>query len=114
MRALFGAHLIWLICASAATTAAASTIINKDKQTHAVSIIERRGSENFKLLPAAKRENICPTGCFIRLNDDSDKQFQLEGNEIVAIENGLLYYVGGQSGDLLRPAVPVDARRQKQ
>ena len=46
------------------------------------------------LAPSAVLEGFCPSGCVIRLNDSEDDEYKLEGNEVVSIEEGFVYYDG--------------------
>ena len=42
-------------------------------------------------------------GCVIRLSDSENDEYELEGSEIVSIEDGYLYYDGPDSGAEMAP-----------
>lgn len=91
-----------------ADAAAAVSLTNRDDRAHKITIVEGGSSQDHTLTPAAVLEGICQKGCVIRLNDSADDEYELEGNEIVSIEDGYLYYDGpdtpaqpeaGEAGD---------------
>ncbi|MFM1816143.1 MAG: hypothetical protein RLZ98_2838 [Pseudomonadota bacterium] len=86
--------LVGMAIGFSAPIASAATVANKDKQEHQLSIQERKGEHKASLKPGGKLENICPNGCVLRVGDNPNAVFQLEGDEVVSIENGLLYYDG--------------------
>ncbi|MCL4767788.1 MAG: hypothetical protein KJZ80_16295 [Hyphomicrobiaceae bacterium] len=85
-----------------AEAAAAVSLTNRDERDHKVTIVEGQSSQDHTLAPSAVLEGICPKGCVIRLNDSESDEYELEGNEIVSIEEGYLYYDGPDA-----PADPV-------
>ncbi len=80
--------------------ALALVVINRDDHDHKVTIIEGARSTDHLLKPDAKIETGCAKGCVVRLNDSDEEEYELEGNEVVFIEDGNLYYDG--------PDVPAD------
>jgi hypothetical protein len=74
--------------------AAAVSISNRDDHDHKVTIVEGESSRDQTLKPAATLDGVCLKGCIIRLNDSPDDEYELEGNEVVSIEEGYLYYDG--------------------
>lgn len=88
------------LCAGAASSL---TISNRDDHDHKITIIEGTRSTDHVLKPAATVENVCLKGCIVRLNDSEDDEYELEGNEVVSIEEGHLYYDGPDA-----PAAPPD------
>ena len=91
-----------------AEAAAAVSLTNRDDRAHKITIVEGESSQHHTLAPAAVLEGICQKGCVIRLNDNADDEYELEGDEIVSIEEGYLYYDGpdtpaepqqGEAGD---------------
>jgi hypothetical protein len=81
----------WIV---AAAPALAASITNRDDRPHQVTIIEGERKTEQSLAPAGVLEGVCSTGCVLRLNESDDDEYQLEGNEIVSIEDGFLYYDG--------------------
>jgi hypothetical protein len=86
------------VCLSAALTcssaALALTVINRDDHDHKITIVEGSRSQDQVLKPEAQIDNVCIKGCVIRLNDSDEEEYELEGNEVVFIEDGNLYYDG--------------------
>jgi len=74
--------------------AAALSLSNRDDHDYKVTIVESDGSKDHTLKPAASLEGVCLKGCVIRLNDSEKDEYELEGNEIVSIEDGDLFYDG--------------------
>lgn len=84
-----------LIAALAFTDAAlALTVINRDDHEHKVTIVEGNRKTDHVLKPEAKIDNACTKACIVRLNDSDEDEYELEGNEVVFIEDGNLYYDG--------------------
>ena len=74
------------------SAAAAATITNRSDTEVRLSITEG-SSRQTKVLPAGKViDGVCQKGCIIRLNDDANDEYELEGSESVSVEGGFLYY----------------------
>ena len=84
-----------------AEAAAAVLLTNRDGRDHKVMIVEGESRQEHVLAPSAVLEGICQKGCIIRLNDSESDEYELEGNEVVSIEEGYLYYDGPDT-----PAAP--------
>jgi hypothetical protein len=76
------------------SAALALTVINRDDHDHKVTIVEGARNTDHVLKPEAQVEGICPNGCVVRLNDSDEEEYELDGNEVVSIEDGNLYYDG--------------------
>ena len=76
------------------SAALALTVINRDDHDHKVTIVEGPRSTDHVLKPDAQIVDVCPKGCVLRLNDSDEEEYELEGNEVVFIEDGNLYYDG--------------------
>jgi hypothetical protein len=67
--------------------------------------MEGEAKADHVLKPSQVLEGICEKGCVIRLNDSENDEYELEGSEVVSIEEGYLYYDGpegpneGQGGE---------------
>ena len=91
---------VWLLAASLFAVLAQSgaahalSITNRDDHDHKVTIVEDRNSKDHFLKPDATIEDVCSKGCIVRLNDSEEDEYELEGNEVVSIEDGNLYYDG--------------------
>lgn len=88
------AALLWT------SEAVAASVTNRDEKDHKVTIMEGDARQEHTLKPAASLQGICRKGCIIRLDDSENDDYELDGSEIVSIEDGYLYYDGPeQSGD---------------
>lgn len=76
------------------SAAAGASLTNRDDRDYKVTIVEGESSREHTVKPAGVLEGICPKGCVIRLNDSEEDEYELEGNEVVSIEDGSLYYDG--------------------
>lgn len=74
--------------------ASAASITNQDERTQKLTITEDGKVEIKRLQSGSRLKDICRWGCVIRLNDDAERDFVLDGGEQVSIERGLIYYDG--------------------
>jgi hypothetical protein len=74
--------------------AAGVSITNRDDKDHKLTIMEGEAKADHMLKPSQVLEGVCEKGCVIRLNDSENDEYELEGTEIVSIEDGFLYYDG--------------------
>jgi hypothetical protein len=87
------AHVVGAILLLSGNTAAhAVSITNRDDQDHKVTIVEGETRTDYTLKPSQALTGICAKGCTVHLNDDQEEEYQLEGEDIVSIEEGNLYY----------------------
>ena len=77
-----------------ASSAHAVTVTNRDAKEYKLTVVEGERSQDHALKPSGVLENICPKGCIVRLNDSENDEYELEGTEVVSIEEGYLYYDG--------------------
>jgi translation initiation factor 1 (eIF-1/SUI1) len=82
----------------------AITVTNRDDKDHKVTIIEGEAKKDHTLKAAAVLENLCMKGCVVRLNDSENDEYELEGTEVVSIEDGYLYYDGPETPTEQPPA----------
>ena len=80
------------------SVALAVSITNRDDRDQKVTIIEGAVTKDQVLKPEGTIEGVCLKGCVVRLNDSEDDEYELEGNEVVSIEDGYLYYDGPDAG----------------
>ena len=84
---------VWVIMLLSSSIAAhAVSITNRDDQDHKVTIIEGDTRTDHSLKPSQTLTGICAKGCTVHLNDDQEEEYQLEGEDVVSIEEGNLYY----------------------
>lgn len=76
------------------TAADAATITNRDEQEQKVTITEGGASSEHTIRPGQTLDNVCMKGCVLRLNDSEEDEYEVDGDDIVAIEEGFLYYDG--------------------
>ena len=108
-------------CALAGTGAnAAVSITNRDDKEHKLTVIEDEGKTkaDHVLKGGGQLDGVCKAGCIVRLNDSEEDEYELEGTETVSIEEGFLYYDGGDApaeaapggtGAAPAPALPAPA-----
>jgi hypothetical protein len=82
---------------STVSAAATVSITNRDDKDHKLTVIEGDAKADHVLKPSQVLEGICQQGCIIRLNDSEEDEYELEGSEIVSIEEGYLYYDGPEA-----------------
>ncbi|MEM8972536.1 MAG: hypothetical protein AAGD43_10790 [Pseudomonadota bacterium] len=82
------------------TAAGASTMVNADRVARNILVIKGSTRTPHELKPGAVMKDVCAKGCIVRIDEDANRDFVLEGTERVTIEGGLLYY----DGELTRPA----------
>ena len=72
--------------------AQAATVTNRDAKDYKLTVLEGDKAQHLTLKPSAVLQDVCPKGCIVRLNDSENDEYELEGTEIVSIEDGYLYY----------------------
>jgi hypothetical protein len=83
---------VFLIAALLSPSAAqAASITNRDDRDRTVTIIEGSSQNAHVLKPNAVLDGICEKGCLIRIDENRDDPFELEGSDITSIEEGQLY-----------------------
>jgi translation initiation factor 1 (eIF-1/SUI1) len=85
------------------------SITNRDDKRHKVTVVEGDSKKDHSLDAGATLDAICGKGCIVRLNDSDNDEYELEGNEVVSIEDGYLYYDGPDA-----PAAPSSGEPGKQ
>lgn len=90
------ASLMLALVMSSTGANAAVSITNRDDKEHKLTVIEDDGKTktDHKLKGGGLLEGLCKSGCVVRLNDSEEDEYELEGTEVVSIEEGFLYYDG--------------------
>jgi hypothetical protein len=80
------------------SAASAVTITNRGDKDIKVSVVEGSAKQDQVLAIGKVLDGVCQKGCIIRLNDSENDEYELEGSEIVSVEEGFLYYDGPDAG----------------
>ena len=104
-----GAAALLMIC----NAAEAASITNRDSKDVKVTITEGETRTEHTIRPMEVLDKVCLKGCIVRLDDGEEDEYEVEGEDIVAIEEGFLYYDGpdtdrpGEGGSsTIPPAAP--------
>jgi hypothetical protein len=93
--------LVMVLSVMAVSPAHALKLTNRDATEQKLTINENNGSREQVLKPSETLEGICASGCTIQIKDGEEYEF--DGNEIVSIEEGLMFLdepgQGQTSGD---------------
>ncbi|MFV0367417.1 MAG: hypothetical protein ACK5KM_03065 [Hyphomicrobiaceae bacterium] len=84
--------------------ASAATLTNRDATEHTVWVTSGGSDKNRTLEPNEAWSDFCPAGCVVRLREEKDVSYRLEGTERISIEDGFIYYERENTG--LAPQVP--------
>lgn len=92
----------------------AASITNRDTKDVKVTISEGETTTEHTIRPTEVLEKVCMSGCVIRLDDNEEDEYEVEAEDIVAIEDGFLYYDGPDDpnrpgGSTIPPAAPPPA-----
>ena len=68
--------------------------MNKDNRPHVLTVLGAAHPQRLHVLPGAQLENLCPSGCIVRMDGKTENDYRIEGNEHISIEDGTLYYDG--------------------
>jgi hypothetical protein len=89
-------HQVLTVCAIAAllmtSAASAATITNRGDKEVKLTITEGSSRQDEALSSGKVVDGVCQKGCIIRLNDNANDEYELEGSESVSVEGGFLYY----------------------
>ncbi len=78
-----------------ASPARGAMTTNNDSSTYTLTIEERGAKSTVDIAPGGSLEGVCLRGCLLTLGEVKDGAYRLpEGNEIVTIEQGALFYDG--------------------
>jgi hypothetical protein len=80
-----------------AGAAQAVSVTNRDDKEQKIQIVEGDVKKDHVIKPAAVLDGVCLKGCVIRLNDNENDEYELDGTEVGTIEDGYLYYDGPET-----------------
>lgn len=83
--------------------AAAASIANTDDKDYKLTVVEAGASRVQTLKPGGVLDGVCPKGCIVRIGDSANDEYELEGADVVSIEDGLLYSDGTAAGGAAKP-----------
>ncbi len=99
-----------ILLLSSTTAAHAVSITNRDERDYRVTVIEGEAKADHVLRPSQTLADICLKGCTIRINDSADDEYRLAASDVVAIEDGTVYYEGPDASAGPQPP-PAPAKR---
>jgi hypothetical protein len=77
-----------------ANGAGAQVLNNRDDVSRNVTVMAKSARRLVAVEPGRAISDFCPDGCVIRVDEDETRDFLIEGNERLSIENGLVYFDG--------------------
>ena len=72
----------------------AQLLNNRDDVSRNVTVMAKSARRLVAVEPGKAITDFCPDGCVIRVDEDETRDFLIEGNERLSIENGLVYFDG--------------------
>lgn len=77
-----------------ATAAAghAATVVNRQSEAVQIKIVGQGSDGARTVAPGQVLENVCPEPCIIRLNSRADSAYEVQPEDHISIENGVMYY----------------------
>jgi len=75
-----------------ATEGLAATLTNRDAKEHTLTVISGKDGETRLLKRNESWRDFCTDGCIVRLDDRENTTYELEGSDVVSIEDGVIYY----------------------
>ena len=86
---LRGIAFLAILAIATSSPAKALKITNHDATAQKMTINENNGSRETTLAPSESIEGFCNGGCSIKM--DGGEEYEFDGNEIVSIEEGLMF-----------------------
>jgi hypothetical protein len=91
----------------------AATIANRGDREVKLTITEG-SSRQDEVLPIGKViDGVCQKSCIIRLNDNENAEYELNGSESVSVHEGLLYFSSRDEGGAPLGGSASDGREKK-
>ena len=94
------------------SAASAATIANRGDNEVKLTITEGSSRQDELLPPGKVIGGVCQKGCIIRLNDNVNDEYELDGSESVSVDGGFLYYDSPGKGGA-PPAGSASGEREK-
>jgi hypothetical protein len=99
--------LTCLAALAAASPAEALQLTNRDTADHKIALTEPSGTQEVLIKPSQVIDGICKTGCTMKMADGEEYEF--DGNEVVSIEEGLMFLDEPADGNSAGSSGPDDA-----
>lgn len=80
------------------SAASAATITNRGDKEVKLTITQGSSPQDVVLPPGKVIGGVCQKSCIVRLNDNANDEYELEGSESVSVEEGFLYYDSSEKG----------------
>lgn len=87
--------------------ASALQLTNRDTAEHKISLTEPAGTQEVQIKPSQVIDGICKSGCSMKMTDGEEYEF--DGNEVVSIEEGLMFLDEPAEGSNVGTSGPDDA-----
>lgn len=81
--------LTCLAALAAASQVEALQLTNRDTADHKIALTEPSGTQEVLIKPSQVIDGICKSGCTMKMADGEEYEF--DGNEVVSIEEGLMF-----------------------
>ena len=99
--------LTCLAALAAASQVEALQLTNRDTADHKIALTEPSGTQEVLIKPSQVIDGICKTGCTMKMADGEEYEF--DGNEVVSIEEGLMFLDEPADGNSAGSSGPDDA-----
>ena len=93
-RVTFVAGVLAIMAIVIVDAADAQVLNNRDDVSRNVTVMAKSARRLVTVEPGKAITDFCPDGCIIRVDEDENRDFLIEGNERLSIENGLIYFDG--------------------
>ena len=104
--------LTCLAALAAASQVEALQLTNRDTADHKIALTEPSGAQEVLIKPSQVIDGICKTGCTMKMADGEEYEF--DGNEVVSIEEGLMFLDEPADGNSAGSSGPDDASAPEQ
>lgn len=91
---------------AAVSQAQALQLTNRDTADHKVALTEPAGTQELQIKPSQVIDGICKSGCTMKMTDGEEYEF--DGNEVVSIEEGLMFLDEPAEGSGVGTSAPDD------
>jgi hypothetical protein len=86
-----------------ANPAQAAKISNHDETEHKLSIAQGDEIAVKTIKPQQSLDSLCLKACVVRIDDNDEDEYELDADDIVAIEDGVMYYDGPDKPEASAP-----------